>query len=1329
MGSAYKAKSPDEGAVLNYPFMFAVSFHNWIGTRGVYSTDMDEPDQTALVYDPAEPTEWRAQLVDLAADLNLPDQQYTQATFADFLIGILPQTSVVDDPSELDRFVAQLVEQDKDSLSPSAIVLRNSKWHVDVEGLDILAKVEKAKVSLKKRGYDLYKLEDLFMEEEKEVEVLFQDFDRRSRLYLESSILPKKYTPPDLSPPSIDQDGNPVAMPFFPVPPLDQLASKMPRVQNLAEPGPEMLPFANVECSMDMIDRVRPVLDKETEIILRTTLRRFIKKSEDVMEESVAAFLNDDEAQDKLDICTPQILEPPLFPRTPQHRPATSSMSNDLGQTPSLQGLVRALTQDSPEQAVPRSDPVLMEDEVDLVHEGRIGMARIERWDSLCKLADSDDETHEARKFVDELDKTAKARVDNEDDSNECSMGGHSDGRAGKILGRMGRFTSVSYHKELRKSVTIYVNICGDSCMFWLVELPLIPTAREWISTSISGTRPNQDGELPTSLSSFLTHFGIATSSSAKSIVSTFSPPPDPVELEKHDMERLFGSNCGAGVTGDEVVRTVVVKDRFDERKLGLSIIKMEVPDLPPPPFPVHSTIYPALHTIPALLNAKSARRSLRLLDIDVRWNPVPASIRDLAPPSVGRFVEDEDAKKVVEQMEGTHRRNEDEEEGWDAWLEWRRKWESEHEIEGTDLLPRCVEEGSWRKRMTRRKLEEAEERRRERECGPRSHEYERHDKRGRGDRANDIGCQGSGTREHEHGDKRRRADRDDGCNERDRRHHHHEPDHDGLDGNRSGYPLTRSRTANSRGSKEGGDGTSWSMGLERRVSSGVVKRMDKWLERLAEGGEEGEADGEGLEMGSGEKEAIMDADESADENETERRKKIECWARGLETKTEPEVIVINEDECVNDDVWILDSKPSSRTGSISYGARSISVYPNDVGLRDEIDDDEPSNTYNQARCSPRMGLDMLLARGRIDLEHIEKGLLIDEHDRNLQHMEGPQSEDKDEGMMGVQTVPDYEQLERSENEKQSTCYDDECDAILDAELMRISEGELVIGPSMGRHPGSTMHPAHGVPLTIASASSLPAFVRDVGVRDADAGAGAGVGVGMDDTPPVGEATAVDFADVAEGTHADDVATVPTPPADVARHARGSGDPPAASFRRATESVPTPRPASHVSPVTVTAATATAACAQDTQLVWGFLRTAVGRPIPGAQGNGQGLSIACWRTTEFDPHLHFPCNSISPASAPSTTPDPIPYCELTRPLNISAPTTAVTASSRDDSALASIAQGLSKCFREGERGKGRTGRPGRTSAAIGKSAARNVYKGDFVPASAIRRSTGDSDGR
>lgn len=46
----------------------------------------------------------------------------------------------------------------------------------------------------------------------------------------------------------------------------------------------------------------------------------------------------------------------------------------------SLPALIRTLTQNSPEQTVPQSEPIVMEDEVDLVYEGRIGLERMERW-------------------------------------------------------------------------------------------------------------------------------------------------------------------------------------------------------------------------------------------------------------------------------------------------------------------------------------------------------------------------------------------------------------------------------------------------------------------------------------------------------------------------------------------------------------------------------------------------------------------------------------------------------------------------------------------------------------------------------------------------------------------------------------------------------------------------------------------------------------------------------------------------------------------------------------------------------------------------------------
>lgn len=61
-------------------------------------------------------------------------------------------------------------------------------------------------------------------------------------------MLPRKCTPPDPLPPSLsDQHGEPIVMPcFFPIPPLDQLTRKMPRVQNLVEPAGG-LPFINVE--------------------------------------------------------------------------------------------------------------------------------------------------------------------------------------------------------------------------------------------------------------------------------------------------------------------------------------------------------------------------------------------------------------------------------------------------------------------------------------------------------------------------------------------------------------------------------------------------------------------------------------------------------------------------------------------------------------------------------------------------------------------------------------------------------------------------------------------------------------------------------------------------------------------------------------------------------------------------------------------------------------------------------------------------------------------------------------------------------------------------
>lgn len=158
---------------------------------------MDEPEKVQLVYDPDEPTNWKAQLGELSADLNLPDErrlfafrvgttkppfltdifdpaEYSKALFSNILIDVFPHAVASDDPSELDRFIARLVEQDKNMLSFSAIVLRTSKWQVDVEGLDALAKVEKAKTLLRKRNYDPYKLESLVEEEEREVKVLFQ---------------------------------------------------------------------------------------------------------------------------------------------------------------------------------------------------------------------------------------------------------------------------------------------------------------------------------------------------------------------------------------------------------------------------------------------------------------------------------------------------------------------------------------------------------------------------------------------------------------------------------------------------------------------------------------------------------------------------------------------------------------------------------------------------------------------------------------------------------------------------------------------------------------------------------------------------------------------------------------------------------------------------------------------------------------------------------------------------------------------------------------------------------------------------------------------------
>lgn len=75
---------------------------------------------------------------------------------------------------------------------------------------------------------------------------------------------------------------------------------------------------------------------------------------------------------------------------------------------------------------------------------------------------------------------------------------------------------------------------------------------------------------------SLLTRLNIPPTFSTQPFIRALSPLLDPAELEKRDMEHLFGSSNGTGVAVDEVLKKMMARDRFDERKLGMSIVRME---------------------------------------------------------------------------------------------------------------------------------------------------------------------------------------------------------------------------------------------------------------------------------------------------------------------------------------------------------------------------------------------------------------------------------------------------------------------------------------------------------------------------------------------------------------------------------------------------------------------------------------------------------------------------------------------------------------------------------------------------------------------------------
>lgn len=409
------------------------------------------------------------------------------------------------------------------------------------------------------------------------------------------------------------------------------------------------------------------------------------------------------------------------------------------------------------------------------------------------------------------------------------------------------------------------------------------------------------------------------------------------------------------------------------------------------------------------------------MLNIDLKWCPIPSDHRAYTVDTAGEFAVSEDTVRVVEHaVEGVREGEVDEEKGWDGWKEWRWEWEKTYKVGDGEERPRWMEDGTWRERKTRRQGKKVEREKREKDQerdsegdneGSKRGKHEQHDKRGYVKEYGDSGMQSNWT------DRRRQH-----CQQVDKDHSHR--------------PAT-SMAKESKGgndSASGASGTTSARRLGRRVSSGVVKKMDAWL---AESDQEN-----GSSNGDGKRRRLEEGDDAVDKIEIQKRTRVERWTEEL--VQENPVIIIEDDEDEGEGAEDIVPRIAVSRENSDVRGRLILAYQKTVNdgpgydkLPQAYKGDENLPCDDHALYSPRMGVDMLLGRGKVNLEHMENMENIQVEDDT--HVIGDKEATNGSGN-GVE-MPSGQ----AEDDKQSTYYgDEEYDAILDAALISMSEQELM---------------------------------------------------------------------------------------------------------------------------------------------------------------------------------------------------------------------------------------------------------------------------------------------